>query len=418
MRNIRGLVEDFRTATHEDQALAPIVGTIAGVALAFAVERYGPRPDHANFAITTSQARSSLFSALALVFTGLSIVLALTALSAGNTASKFSPRLLRMRLSGGANKRVLGVFALTAGYIIASQVLLRGRPGDALAPPLLLAVAVLLIVLTGVMIVWYINGTLQSMRVDRAIRWIGRQILHSIVAQEHERRHDTVICDVDFERPSDAVDLTAPEDGYLVDVDMDQLHRIAGKFDGCVVIETRTGAPVVEGEVIGHAWAPSPLTHHDLDAIADALTVARTRDPGSDIGYTIGVLVEIALMALSPAVNDPKTGVECTEKLTEVWAAMSQVEFGTRTRSRRDGSYTVVVIENTMGDFMDAAGRQILLYGSDDRSVTAALLRMAQQAERVALHERDRRIARALASDVEAVRGSSNNSSNSEGNSW
>ena len=394
--------------------MTPIVGAIAGVALAFAIERYGPEPDPANFAITTSQARASLLSALALVFTGLSIVLALTALAAGNMASKFSPRLLRMRLSGGGNKWVLGAFALTAAYIIASQILMRGRESDSLAPPLTMSVSVVLLILTGVMIVWYINGTLQSMRVDRAIRWIGRRILRSMVAQEHARRHDDIQSEIDLEQPGDAVELTAPDDGYLVDVDTGQLHRIAAESDACVMISTRTGDPVVEGEVIGHAWGPSPLARRDLDAIAESLTVARTRDPHRDIGYSVGVLVEIALMALSPAVNDPKTGVECTEKLTEVWAAMSQVELGPRTRSRDDGSYTVVVHENTMGDFMNTAGRQILLYGGDDQSVTAALARMARQAERTARYERDREIARALAIDVEAVRGGAH----APGRSW
>ena len=162
------------------------------------------------------------------------------------------------------------------------------------------------------------------------------------------------------------------------------------------------------------AWAPSPLASSDLDAIAESLTVARIRDPHSDIGYSIGVLVEIALMALSPGVNDPRTGVECTEKLTEVWAAMSQVELGIRTRSRGDGSYTAVVHENSMGDFLDAAGRQILLYGSDDQSVTAALARMARQAQRTARCERDRQIAEALAVELEAVRGGAH----TPGRSW
>lgn len=402
-RNLRGIAEDFRTARREDQALTPIAGAIAGIALAFVIERYGPEPDPADFAITTSQARASLLSALALVFTGLSIVLALTALAAGNMAGKFSPRLLRMRLSGSGNKWVLAAFALTAAFIVASQILLRGRDGDALAPPLTMSVSVVLLILTGVMIVWYINGTLQSMRVDRAIRWIGRRILRSIVAQEHARRHDDIRSEIDLARPLDAIDVVAPDDGYLTDVDTAELHRVAGACDGCIVISATTGDAVVEGEVIGHAWAPSPLTHRDLDAIAASLTVARTRDPDRDIGYSVGVLAEIALMALSPAVNDPKTGVECTEKLTEVWAAMSQVDMGNRTRSRDDGSYTVVAHENTMGDFMDATGRQILRYGSGDQGVTAALARMARQAERTANCERDRRIAGAFASDVDAV---------------
>ena len=404
MRNIRGFVDDVRAFFKESQAVTPVVWMIGGVIVAFAVEHYGPDPDPTDFAITVSQARASLLSALALVFTGLSIVLALTALAAGNTAGKFSPRLLRMRLRGGGNKLVLGVFSLTASFILASQILLRGIPSDSLAPPLTMLVAVFLLLLTGVTIVWYINGTLQSMRVDRAISWIGGRILAAMKHQEHAQRHDTILGEIDLERPADAVDLTAPDNGYLVGVDTNRLHRVATGCDGCVVIGTATGGAVAEGEVIGWVSAPSRVSRRELDDIAEGLAVGRTRDPDRDVGYTIGVLVDIALMALSPAVNDPWTGVGCTEALTTVWTAMSQLTLGIRTRQRSDGSPSVVVIEATVGDFLDAAGRQILLYGRDDRTVTAALLRMARQAERTARHERDRRLAAALASDVEAVR--------------
>ena len=372
MGNIRGLVEDFRTAGREDQAVTPIVGAIAGVALAFAIERYGPEPDPANFTITTSQARASLLSALALVFTGLSIVLALTALAAGNMASKFSPRLLRMRLSGGGNKWVLGAFALTAAYIIASQILLRGRESDSLAPPLMMSVSVVLLILTGVMIVWYINGTLQSMRVDRAIRWIGRRILRSMVAQEHARRHDDIQSEIDLEQPGDAVELTAPDDGYLVDVDTGQLHRIAAESDAVRHDLHQDRRPRRRGR--GHrprmgtfaARTPRSRRHRriahrrpDARSTRHRLLGRRARRDRTD-----GVVSRR---------ERPEDRGRMHREADGVWAAMSQVEFGPRTRSRDDGSYTVVVHENTMGDFMDTAGRQILLYGGDDRSVTAAL---------------------------------------------
>lgn len=186
MRNIRGILDDVTSSLEEDQGLTAILGAIAGGFLAAAIERYGGDPDPETFAITVDQARASLLSALALVFTGLSIVLALTSLTAGNMASKFSPRLLRMKLRGGGNKWVLGTFALTASFIITSQILLRGSAGDALAPPLTMSVSVLLLIITGVQIVWYINGTLQSLRVDRAIRWIGKRIVRAMNAHERE----------------------------------------------------------------------------------------------------------------------------------------------------------------------------------------------------------------------------------------
>ena len=146
MPSIRGVIDDIETALEEDQALAAVLGGLGGLAGAFVVERYGPEPDPDTFAIMIDQARSSLLSALALVFTGLSIVLALTALTTGNMASKFSPRLLRMRLRSSGNKWVLATFAGTVGFIITSQVLLRNEAGDEVAPPLVMAISVLLLI--------------------------------------------------------------------------------------------------------------------------------------------------------------------------------------------------------------------------------------------------------------------------------
>ena len=179
MRNVRGVIDDLRTALRENQEFAAVLVRLWGHCWRWRVERYGPTPDQGSVAVTVTQARASLLSALALVFTGLSIVLALTSLTAGSTANMFSKRLLRMQLRRSSDKLVLGVFALTASFIVGSQILLRTRAGDSLAPPLMMIVAVILLMLTGVLIVWYINGTLQSLRVDRVIRWTGRQILRA-----------------------------------------------------------------------------------------------------------------------------------------------------------------------------------------------------------------------------------------------
>jgi uncharacterized membrane protein len=404
MPSIRGILDDVETALEEDQGLVAVVGAVGGAVGAIVVERFGPEPDPDVFAITIDQARASLLSALALVFTGLSIVLALTALATGNMASKFSPRLLRMKLRSSGNKQVLGVFAATAAFIITSQVLLRTEAGEELAPPLTMSLSVLLLIVTGVMIVWYIDGTLQSMRVDRAIRWVGGRIERAVKRQEYEARHDVVVDTIELDRPPGAIDLVAPYDGYLVSIDTGRLARLVEQDDGCIVVEAATGHGVVRGECIGWVSVPARGDGDDLADVLDCLTIANARNPESDFGYTIDVLVDIGLMALSPAVNDPRTGVECAEMLTTVCTDLARRDVGIRTRTRDDGSPSVVVIENTMGDYLDAAGRQLLLYGAEDRTVTSALLRLGRQGERVARSDRDRRLAKAFADDVEALR--------------
>ena len=267
MRNIRGVFDDVRTALGENQDITAVLGAIAGAFLATAVERYGADPDPETFAITVDQARASLLSALALVFTGLSIVLALTALTAGTMASKFSPRLLRMKLRGSGNKWILATFALTASFIITSQILLRSSAGDTLAAPMTMSVSVILLIITSISIIWYINGTLQSLRVDRAVRWIAKRIERAVRAHDHALRHDEVVAEIDVERPAGAVDLVAPDHGYVVRVDTDRLAELMAASHGCVVVEAGTGRPVVRDEPIGWISTPSALKQRELDEI-------------------------------------------------------------------------------------------------------------------------------------------------------
>ena len=415
MPNIRGTVGDFRTTSKEDQALLALLGALCGVVAAFVVDLYGPDPEPSTLTVTITQARATLLSALALVFTGLSIVLALTALTTGNMANKFSPRFLRMKLRHSSDKWMLSAFVFTASFIVTSQILLRNRDGDALAPPGMLYGSTALVAITGAIIIVYIDSTLHSLRVDRALRWIVRHIERAAKRHEHELRHDVVVSEIDVTASSGSIDLVARENGYVVSIDTDRLDDLAMRQGLDIVIETGIGAPVVRGERIGWVSAPTPDDDRDLSDILDCGVVAHDRDPDSDIGYTIHVLVDIGLMALSPAVNDPQTGVQCIEALTQVFSDLAGQEIGIRTRVRADGTPSVVVRENTVGDWLDAAGRQLLLYGATDRTVTASLLRLGREGERAARSDRDRQLAAAFAVDVDAVRAAG---AGSDGRAW
>ena len=67
------------------------------------------------------------------------------------------------------------------------------------------------------------------------------------------------------------------------------------------------------------------------------------------------------------------------------------------------GTPTVVLRAETVGEHFDSAGRAILRYNSGTSYVTAALLRLARQVERVAASDRNRELAQSLARDIEAV---------------
>lgn len=198
----------------ENQGLLALIAALAGVLLANFVDRVWPDPDPVTFAITVDQARATLLSTLALLFTGLSIVLALSALAAQNTANRFSLRLFRLRLRVSFDRVVVAGLALSASYVVTTQFLLRARPGDTVTPPAGLLVSVVLVVLSAVLIVSSINSTLQSIRVDRTIRFVAGRILRAAQLTQREYRHDVPADPAAFERPPGSIDLVAPADGY------------------------------------------------------------------------------------------------------------------------------------------------------------------------------------------------------------
>jgi uncharacterized membrane protein len=400
----QGRLEGLDDQLTENQALLSLVGALGGVVLAIVVERVGPDPDPASFAITVNQARATLLSFLALLFTGLSIVLALSALAAQNTANRFSLRLFRLRLRVDLDKVVVAGLALSGSYVITTQLLLRARPGDTVTPPASLLVSVVLVVLSAVLIFSSINSTMQSIRVDRTIRFVAGRILRAAELTQREHRHDVAADPAALERPPGAIDLAAPADGYVVGHDMKRLEQLATARGTSVVIEAEVGCPLVRGETTGWVNDPSLTDPDHLRAMADCVTVKPARDVSRDAGYAISVLVDIALMAASPAVNDPHTAVQCIEELAIVFTTLADQGLGSRARLGSDGAPRVVVRGETVGDHLDFAGREILLYGRDDPTMTAALLRLAHQVERVVASDRDRELARSLADDIERVR--------------
>jgi uncharacterized membrane protein len=137
------------------------------------------------------RARDTLLAALAIVFTGLGIVMALAAMISQNAASRFSIRLLRIQQRRARDKLVIGVFTMTAAFIVTTQVTIRSLAGDRLAPAAGLMVSALLVILSGATIIWYISATMRSLRLDRTMQQITRLIRRTMRSVEHGKRLET-----------------------------------------------------------------------------------------------------------------------------------------------------------------------------------------------------------------------------------
>lgn len=391
----------LREAVADNQWLLPIAGATAGLVLALAL---GTSVDEevGRWTVTVDRSRDTLMSALALVFTALSIVLALASVAAQNVVSRFGPRMLRIYTRTSADRRVIAAFAMAATFIIVEQYQLRDLPPSAPAPVAGLTVSILMLVASGIAMIWYISAILRWFRVDQATLAVSEVVGRASRAVARHRRNTSA--DVALPARQDrSVDLLAPASGHLAEVDTDTLLQICRDSDTMVVVTSRLGQAVVRGEPIGWIAQRSP-SDDTMSArpFSDAIDVSTTRELTLSIEYGVIALVDIAIMALSPAINDPNTAVEVVETMTFLFPEIADAPLGPYAVPDDESWPCVVASMRTFGELVELATTQVVLYGMSDPMVATALRRFAESLQRLELNERDRASVDAFAAGVSA----------------
>jgi len=404
-RRLRRVRRRVAEAVSENQWLLPLAGVILGVLLALVLGRAGGDPDPDTWTISVAETRSGLISALSILFAGLSIVLALASVTVQNVVGRFSLRMLRIYLRNPWDKAVIAAFALAATFILAEIFRLRALPPDALAPVGGVVIAVLLLFFSGAMIIWYIGALTSWLRVDRTLRRIARLTLNAARSLESQHREDAPAAESSFERPSDAVSLPAPGSGYVTDVDTEGLLDLALRHDVQFVIDRAPGRSVVLGEPIG--WIAAGQSPSDglppPDQVADMIGISEARELDRAVGYGLVTMVDMAIMALSPGINDPNTAVQVIEHMAFLFPQLAQVRLGPVGRTDAEGVQRVAVRAPAFGDFVEMATAQIVLYSGGDPAVIMALGHFARVLEGLDLSEGDREAVDTFAARVRGL---------------
>ena len=123
-----------------------------------------------------------------------------------------------------------------------------------------------------------------------------------------------------------------------------------------------------------------------------ARRLRRQRTPTQDVEYAIDQLVEVAVRALSPGVNDPFTAIACID-----WLGSALIRLANRTipsGERFDDKGRLRLIANTtdFAGFAASALNQIRQYGSKSVAVTIRMLDMLTRIGRKVPRSSDRKV--------------------------
>ena len=112
----------------------------------------------------------------------------------------------------------------------------------------------------------------------------------------------------------------AEESGYIQGVNSEALVRLARDRNTIVWMDHGIGEFVVQNTTLASLALEEPPDQATIDALQATFSISRYRTVDQDAGFGIRQIVDIALKALSPGINDTTTAIMCVDYLTAILA--------------------------------------------------------------------------------------------------
>lgn len=244
-------------------------------------------------------------SAIGVASTVFSITIAALSLAAG----QMGPRLLRNFVRDRGNQLTLGVLLGTFTYALMVLRSVRANEEGAFIPHLSMSVAIALALLCVALLIYFVGHIAGRLNVDTVIGLVGGDLQEALRSIEPEEKESQELLPQDW---SDAAPVPCTQAGYLQQLDTSGLVHWAEKRNVQIRLLVRPGHYVFPGATVALV---RPETKEAVQAIRSALVLGPERTSSADLECAIRQLVEVAMRALSPGINDPFTAVSVIDRL-------------------------------------------------------------------------------------------------------
>ncbi|MEO5960255.1 MAG: DUF2254 domain-containing protein [Opitutaceae bacterium] len=293
--------------------------------------------------------------------------------------------MLRNFMSDRVTQVVLGIFAGIFTYCLIVLRTIRGGDEGGFVPSLSVAFSVVLAIGGIGALIFFIHHIASSIQASSIIASVAKETLEAVDRLFPEKPgREPMDDEADPSRlPLPARNwqaVTARRNGYLQSVDNAALLRLAREHKTIVRMDRGIGEFVVQNTPLASLALENPLDQEIIAALRSAYSIDRYRTVYQDCAFGIRQLVDMALRALSPGVNDTPTAVMCVDYLTAILARLAPREIPS-SRRYEDGELRVISIGQTFASLVAESFDQIR--GSAEGNV-AIMLRMLDALQTIA----------------------------------
>jgi uncharacterized membrane protein len=372
----------------------PSIGVLIAVGLGVGLPRVDAAVDDALPASVTGYlfsggpeaARTVLSSVAGSLITVTALTFSLTVVTLQLASSQFSPRLLRTFTRDRLVHVTLAVLLATFTYALTVLRTVRASLDShaAFVPQLSVTVAYLLALGSVITLVAFLAHLARQIRVESMLREVHtdtsatlRRVLPETAPGEADQDPPVV--------PAVTVPLCGRTSGFFTSTDETGLLDAAVTADVVLLVDRLPGDSLIAGTPIAVAWraAGTPITGHDLDTlsgqVADAIRTGFERTAAQDPGFGLRQLVDVAVKALSPGINDPTTAIHALGHAAAVLCEAAGRDLGPRLLRDDSGTVRVILRRPNLAELLDLVVAAPRRYGAADPDVLARLLNLLRE---------------------------------------
>lgn len=331
--------------------------------------------------ISADSARSVLSTIAGSMMTVTGVVFSITIVALTLTSSQFGPRLLRTFFRDRSTQIALGIFLATFFY---SLLVLRATGTPERVPYIATAGSVVLAGISLFVFIFFVHHAANSLQASTVIAAVAREIdeqLPSLFPDDIGQGDEISIEGEDRARlerlDREGVTVRAEAEGYVRLLQAESLLGLATAKDLLIRVDARPGRFVTFGSALfrvltldGGAWDESVDTE-----IRACCVIGDHRTPAQDLFFLTDQLSEMAVRALSPGINDPRTAIACIHRLGAVLVRIANLDMPRGFRFDAENDLRVVIVDATrfetlVGSCFDSIRR----HGVKDPEIAVALL--------------------------------------------
>lgn len=322
-----------------------------------------------SLSLSTASAQAYLSATASGMMALTGVVFAMAFVMVQFSAVAYSPRLVLWMSRDRTMFHSLGIFSATFTFSLSALAWID-REGSGRVPILSSLIVAAMLVASLILFSLLIQrvGSLQVTNVLFFIGDRGRATIREVLGSPDRRQEEHLVPDqVHRLGPTSQALVYGGDPRAIARLDITALTELARGVDGVIVMACAVGDTVMRDTVLLRVHGGSSAI--DEERLLRAIVLRRTRTFEQDPAYPLRLLVDIAIRALSPAVNDPTTAVQTIDQLEDLLRRIEKVHIDLGVVKDRVGATRVLVPMPSWDDYLRLAFDEIRQYGAGSLQV-------------------------------------------------